>query len=442
MDEKRNTPYTFEDMVQSLHRSIGKFQDKRTGKNTRYSMMDIGAGAFSIFFTQSPSFLAHQRLMNARYGIDNARTLFGIQNIPTDSHIRDILDEVTPEVLTPVFHDCLDGLKRSGYLDTFRTDVGDNDLLIALDGTWYFSSDTIHCDKCSVKKKQGKAVYEHGMINPAIVCPAKRAAIALPPEFITPQDGDKKQDCEHKAAKRWLNQHADRYTKLGATVLGDDLYSHQPICEEIRQKGLNFILVCKPNSHKTLYEWLQGITQTMTIKKRNKGKVETWTYRFSCDVPLKDSDDAMLVNWCEVTVTRSGKQIFKNAFVTNHLVTEETVERIVTCGRARWKTENENNNTLKTKGYHLEHNYGHGEKYLASLLATMNILAFLFHTILDFMNDKYILLRKMIGRRDSFFNDFRTVVKFLCFSSFNSMLSWMIEGLHKPHDSNNIPVPI
>ena len=51
------------------------------------------------------------------------------------------------------------------------------------------------------------------------------------------------------------------------------------------------------------------------------------------------------------------------------------------CGRARWKIENENNNTLKTAGYHLEHNFGHGKQYLASLLATMNILAFLFHTM-------------------------------------------------------------
>jgi hypothetical protein len=42
-------------------------------------------------------------------------------------------------------------------------------------------------------------------------------------------------------------------------------------------------------------------------------------------------------------------------------------------GRARWKVENENNNTLKTKGYSLTHNFGHGKHYLSALLATFEI---------------------------------------------------------------------
>jgi hypothetical protein len=36
---------------------------------------------------------------------------------------------------------------------------------------------------------------------------------------------------------------------------------------------------------------------------------------------------------------------------------------------------------LKTKGYHLEHNFGHGKKNLSALLMTFNLLAFLFHTV-------------------------------------------------------------
>jgi hypothetical protein len=50
-------------------------------------------------------------------------------------------------------------------------------------------------------------------------------------------------------------------------------------------------------------------------------------------------------------------------------------------------TLHENNNTLKTKGYNLEHNYGHGKRHLSSLLATLNLLAFLFHTALDLVDD-------------------------------------------------------
>ena len=108
---------------------------------------------------------------------------------------------------------------------------------------------------------------------------------------------------------------------------------------------------------------------------------ETWTYRFANDVPLTDLDDPLRVNWCELMITNEkGSILYQNAFITDHILTDENVEMVVESGRARWKIENENNNTLKTKGYHLEHNFGHGKKYLSSLLAAMNILAFLFLT--------------------------------------------------------------
>lgn len=443
MTENHTGVYQFEDMIRSLSKAVQKFPDTRSGKNKRYTMQDVGAGAFSVFFTQCRSFLEHQRLLQERYGINNARTLFKIRNIPSDNHIRTVLDEVPADTMYPVFNDCFKALQKSGHVDGFRVPIGDkHELLLALDGTEYFSSHRIHCSRCSTKRHAGITTYSHGMINPAIVAPGKKQVIALPPEFILPQDGDKKQDCEHKAAKRWLVRHANTYAPLHTTILGDDLYCHQPMCESISNAGFNFILVCKPDSHKTLYEWLKGITQEKIVRRRNGKHWETWTYRYATDVPIRDGNDALLVNWCEVTVVRSGKQVYKNAFVTNHSITDTTVETIVTCGRTRWKIENENNNTLKTKGYYLEHNYGHGKNHLASLLATMNILAFLFHTMLEFMNKTYRLLRLMTGRRDTFFNDIRALFKFNVYSSFNRMLQWMIDGLRQPHSVETITVPI
>ena len=77
---------------------------------------------------------------------------------------------------------------------------------------------------------------------------------------------------------------------------------------------------------------------------------EIYRYCYLNQVPLRDHDDALLVNWCELTVTRSdGKQLYKNAFATDHPITDKNVEAMVESGRTRWKVENENNNTLKTK---------------------------------------------------------------------------------------------
>lgn len=79
----------------------------------------------------------------------------------------------------------------------------------------------------------------------------------------------------------------------------------------------------------------------------------------------------MLWCWCQLVITNEkGQKTYRNSFITNNMITKENVAEVVKAGRARWKIENENNNVLKTKGYHLEHNFGHGKKQLSSLLLT------------------------------------------------------------------------
>ena len=89
----------FDQIIKSFRLAIQSFPDIRTGKNSTYTMEDIVLSAFSVFFIQSPSFLAYQRTMKKINGISNAKTLFKIEKIPTDNHIRDILDNVHPDRL-------------------------------------------------------------------------------------------------------------------------------------------------------------------------------------------------------------------------------------------------------------------------------------------------------------------------------------------------------
>ncbi|MFO7092689.1 ISNCY family transposase, partial [Arthrospira platensis PCC 7345] len=96
---------------------------------------------------------------------------------------------------------------------------------------------------------------------------------------------------------------------------------------------------------------------------------------------------------------------------TNYPLSDENVAEVVRAGRTRWKVENENNNTLKTKGYHLEHNFGHGKQHLSSLLRTINILSLLFHTLQELLDNKYQLLRAHLPKRQTFFNDLRALTQ-------------------------------
>ena len=145
---------------------------------------------------------------------------------------------------------------------------------------------------------------------------------------------------------------------------------------------------------------------------------------------MRDGDDALLVNWCELTITtEEGEILYKNAFATNHRITDKNVEAIVECGRARWKVENENNNTLKTKGYHLEHNYGHGQENLSAVLVTFILLSFLFHSLLELMDRKYRLIRKELPSRKTFIDDVRALTRYICFDSWDALMNFMLEGL-------------
>lgn len=423
-------PFSFDAMVSYFHRVLEELPDQRTGHNTLYSMKEAGLGAFSVFFTQCPSFLAFQKAMQQSKGRSNAQTLFQIEQIPCDNRIRTLLDPVAPSHFFPVFSYIFDGLYSHGYLQPL---MGfNNTLLVALDATDYFRSSTIHCPQCcQTHHRNGSVSYSHKAITPVLVAPGHEQVLSLPPEFITPQDGHDKQDCETAAAKRWLAQYRERYGQLRMTVLGDDLYCHQPLCEAILGANCHFILVCKPDSHKTLYEWLDGMPlETLTVRRRRGKRDEIDTYRYVNQVPLRDGHDARQVNWCELTTTDAqGNVLYRNAFATDYGLTRENVIDVVAAGRARWKIENENNNILKTKGYHLEHNYGHGQQHLSSTLVTLNLLAFLFHTVLAWLDDKYQLIRRTLPSRQTFFDDLRALTRYICFDSWGALLDFMIEGL-------------
>jgi hypothetical protein len=98
-----STPSAFTQFIQAFRATITTFPDKRKGKNKHYALVDAALGAFAVFFTQSPSFLAYQRDMTARKGQSNAHTLFGLAEIPSDNQIRALLDPVSPELLVPLF---------------------------------------------------------------------------------------------------------------------------------------------------------------------------------------------------------------------------------------------------------------------------------------------------------------------------------------------------
>ena len=400
-------------------------------------MTDIASAAFSVFFTQCPSFLSFQQNMEKARGRNNARSLFQVQSIPCDNHIRETLDPVEPHHLFSLFDDLYQSFDQTGLLEQMRS-VADTQL-IALDATWYFSSQSknIHCSNCScMQHGNGQITHFHSAITPVIVSPSHSQVVPLRPELIVPQDGQIKQDCEINAAKRWLSANSERYSNGNVTLLGDDLYAHQPFCRQVLLHNFHFIFTCKPASHSYLSQWVEALEpgrDLHTLKLRLKGKSNRWEhyqYRWANQVPLIEGADALKVNWLEVTITdAAGAVLYRNSFITDRKIKPENVAGLVTAGRARWKIENENNNVLKTKGYHLKHNFGHGKKHLSSLFLTMNLLAFAMHTLLEVTDESYRLIRGAVGARRKFFQHLEALTTYIYFETWERLMDFMMRGL-------------
>src|SRR3954469_17131267 len=422
-----------ETLIAALNEVCASLPDRRktaTRRPGQYTMSDIGLSAFSLFFMGSASFLDYQRRLEEGHGRSNCQTLFGINKIPTDPHIRQMLDGAPTDAFDPLF---LQAIETEGVLEPFKRLGGR--ILIPLDGTEHFTSRKIHCPRCSTRKRSdGGTEYFHAFLGASIVAPGHQHVLPLPPEFIVAQDGAEKQDCERNAAKRWLARHGASLADARPVFLGEDLFACQPIAAAMQADGGNFILTCKPASHRTIGEYLHGATleeHRETVCKR--GRRTTTVYRWLADVALRDSADALRVTWFSIEmVDAKGKRTYRNSFVTDLPVTASTVAELAACGRARWKIENETFNVLKCGGYNLEHNFGHGKDTLASVLVVLNLLAFAYHTVAVLAVSAWRAAVAAKGATYRFFEHLRTITTYVVFRDWAHLLRSLAEANIRP----------
>ena len=337
-----------------------------------------------------------------------------------------MLDGTPPEHFDRMFHHVVNDLDGSGGLDLLRR--LDGRLLVALDGTEYFTSYKLGCRNCSTRmRSNGKAENFHAMLGASIVAPGSNLLLPLPPEIIRPQDGDEKQDCEIKAAKRWLKRVGPAVEGFRPVFLGDDLYCCQPACEAVLEAGGSFLFTCKPKSHTTLYEYIQGVegNSLRTVEGKGRKKVHC-LYRWMCGLPIRDGEDALKVNWFEITVTSpSGERRYSNAFATDLDVGRDTVAELARCARARWKVENNAFRILKDS-FNLEHNFGHGKETLAGLLATFNMVSLLMQNACDLRCEEWKAARARLVARYRMLDLMRAVLFFVVFRDWSEVLQALI----------------
>ena len=408
----------FPSLLSGLKAACATFPDPRKGRGGNIDIADFGLSAFAMFFMQSASFLGYQRALETGQGRSNCEGLFGIGRIPSDNYIRDMLDEADPALLQPCFERMETLLAEPPMRRAFGR-LGDR-ILIAWDGTEYFCSQKLGCPNCLTRKRSnGKVESYHTLLSATVVAPGHAKVVPLMPEFIAPRDGAEKQDCERNAVKRWFDAHHARLAPLRPIYLGDDLFACHPVSKMITDAGGDFLFTAKPTSHKALYDFIDGAELFRHEEKvRRRATKETFRYRWIEAVPIRDGADALNVNWIGFEILDAkGKRKYASAWVTSLPVSKTNVADIVAGARARWKIENESFNVMKNHGYELEHNFGHGEKFLAMMLAALNLLAFAWHTVLDLIEPPWQAARQAAAIPTNFFAHLIMLTSYVVFPS-------------------------
>lgn len=421
---------SFSGLRKTITKRFEEIEDHRQ-RVLDYSLSDCLMSAYAMMFLQDPSLLAFQRRLQESRNANNLKTIFHIGAIPSDTQLRETLDEVDPTGIEVLYTDFFRSLQRGKHLEPYQ--VLDSRYLIALDGSQYFSSDKIHCPGClSRTSSQGKVSYSHQILQPVLLRPGKRQVIPLAPEQIKNEDGTKKQDCEINASKRIVQRIRRDHPKLKIIIGGDGLYSKQPFINELKRHRMSYLLVAKPADHKVLYEFVDQLREmeaeeleTLTIKDH---KGYTHQYEWAAKVPLNGHEKSDDVQYLEYTMIRKdGKATYHNVWVTDLEIDEHNVAELVQVGRARWKIENETFNTLKNQGYHLEHNFGHGQKNLSYIFFLLNVLAFFAHQIFELTDPLYQECRSKFSSRLEFWNQLRCTVRILIFPNWEAVLLVIID---------------
>lgn len=386
----------------------------------------VMAGA-AIFSMKLPSLLQYDQKRHNSSISKNLKNLFHIQKPPSDTCVRERLDELNLTQIRGVFKKLFAEAVQGKVLESY--DFYQGHKLLLIDATGHFNSENVHCSNCCIKNHQnGTVSYYHQMLGAVIAHPNMKQVIPLAPEPITKQDGATKNDCEHNAAKRLLMDFRREHPHLKTVVSEDSLYATGPHIKLLKKLDIRFIIGAKPGNLGTLFDWVKNLEKTHYEFSDSKGK----KHRFSWinQVPLNDTHCETKVNLLEYweSDTRGKTQHF--SWITDLSLNEKTVEGIMRGGRARWRIENETFNTLKNQGYEFEHNFGHGKKNLCSIFSMLMMLAFLIDQLSELCNPLFQKAKKAALTYKALWQSWHILIRYTVFADWDFLLSVVAEETH------------
>ena len=357
-------------LIRTIYQKFLKIVDPRQfSKKSNISLVDCLMSCFAVLNLKWPSLLQYEEEKKDPVVLNNLKKLYLIQTPPSDTYMRERLDEIDPNMLRSAFKAIFALAQRGKVLESYE--FLDGYYLFSSDGTGYFSSHKVHCSSCCIKNHaDGSYTYYHNMMGGAIIHPDKKEVIPFCPEPIRQQDGSAKNDCEQIASRRQFQQLRREHPHLKLIIVQDALADSGPNVQLLESLNMKYIIVSK----KPTFQYKPHLVKNYEFRDK-EGTLHK--YRFANDISLNGVYLEQKTNRFEWESVTFKNEIRKGSWITNIRITENNIHQLMLGGRARWKIENETFNTLKNQGYHFEHNFGHGKNHLCTVMCFLMVLAFL-----------------------------------------------------------------
>lgn len=420
-----------DDLLEQTRENLSKIPDFRKYNKT-YSQLDSLMGAFAMFSLKDPSLLIFRQEFAARAA--NLKRIYGLTNIPSDTTMRETLDKIEPKQLSQQLA-ALQPILREQALFSNRQVLGGY-LTASLDATGTFCSCKTRCENCLVKTlRNGEKQYYHQLLAIVQVHPNQKTVFPLDAEAIIQQDGTKKNDCELNASKRLIPSLRASMPTDKLLIVADALYANAPFIRLVQSEQMKFITVVKQGYALLQANRLAQKEKLRTKQWRSKGRICKASY--TTNLIFNGQNQDLLVNYVHYTEidAQTGKVYYNGKWLTDLPITQLSLQEFVAVARSRWKIENETFNTLKNQGYHLEHNYGHGKKYLATNFALLTMLAFLVDQITQHFDQYFKRVWDKFSSKKLTWQKIREVFNQFPCASMNAIYRFLVKEL-----SINIPL--
>jgi hypothetical protein len=196
---------TFDAFRALLASTFQRIADKRMPQRITWELPAVLMSAFAMFFFQPPSLLEYQRRMKTQRGRSNPERVFQVEEIPSDTQMRELLDGVSTERLRRVLPETFERMRRVGWTRRFVTAVeGESYYPVTVDGREYFHSTKIACAGCLRQRSAtGESHYAHLVVAATVTRVGSHEILPLDAEEVGNTEGQQPQDWNLRPPSVW-----------------------------------------------------------------------------------------------------------------------------------------------------------------------------------------------------------------------------------------------